>query len=277
EIVKLKTISSHELTDLILKIPVNKQVMMLDICGAGGFGGLVSKEIAMNEVKPKDVPSSAQTRAIDRMKDRAGMFILAASTDDKSSYEASRYSQGLLTYSLLDGMRGGCLKDNIYIDVMTMFNCSRDKVKQLAKEIGREQTPMIIPPSDASSFDIGIITPETIEKIPISLVKPIVIKCDIKENKKYKDNWGITVKLNAFLQTESDKENSLFEFKNIESLPDAFQIAGGYEVNSDVLTINIIIYKGDRELENFLLKGNSTEADIIIKKVYEKLIKYLNK
>ena len=42
---------------------------------------------------------------LDRLKDRTGVHVLAGCAADAVSYEATRYGQGLLTYSLLLGMR----------------------------------------------------------------------------------------------------------------------------------------------------------------------------
>ncbi|MCB0552402.1 MAG: hypothetical protein KDD02_02535, partial [Phaeodactylibacter sp.] len=67
-------------------------------------------------------------RALDRMKDRTGMFVLAGSAADKVSYEASQYGQGLLTYSILQGMSGFKLREDKYVDVALLFEYARDEV-----------------------------------------------------------------------------------------------------------------------------------------------------
>ena len=59
----------------------------------------------------RDVPGS-QVRALERVKDRNGLHLLAGAAADASSYEASRYGQGLLTYSLLLGMTGPASASN---------------------------------------------------------------------------------------------------------------------------------------------------------------------
>jgi WD40 repeat protein len=89
-------ISSRELTELIKQVPAAKKVLVLDTCHSGR---LIAELAAEREI-------SSSQRAFERMKDRTGMFILAGSAADAVSYEASPYGQGLLTYSLLMGMRG---------------------------------------------------------------------------------------------------------------------------------------------------------------------------
>ena len=84
----------------IKRIPALKQVLLLDTCASGK---LVERLTDKREV------DGSQIRALDRLKDRTGMHVLAGCAADAVSYEATRYGQGLLTYSLLTGMTGGAL------------------------------------------------------------------------------------------------------------------------------------------------------------------------
>jgi hypothetical protein len=62
---------------------------------------------------------------------------------NQSAYETSVYGQGLLTYSLLFGMKSGtALQNSSYVDVDALFQFSADKVKDLAKGIGGIQEPL---------------------------------------------------------------------------------------------------------------------------------------
>ena len=79
----------------------------------------------------------------DRLKDRTGFHVLLGCASDRVSYEASRYEQGLLTYSLLSGMRGAAPREGEFVDVSKLFQYSADEVPQLAKDIGGIQAPMI--------------------------------------------------------------------------------------------------------------------------------------
>ena len=90
-------VTSSELVDWIKQIPALKQVMLLDTCAAGAA--------AAKLMENRDL-SGDQVRALDRLKDRTGFHVLMGCAADRVSYEASQYSQGLLTYSLLEGMAG---------------------------------------------------------------------------------------------------------------------------------------------------------------------------
>src|SRR5207248_3171552 len=112
--------------------PARKQVLILDTCHAGKvFEKLTEK---------RSVPGS-QVRALERVKDRTGMFVLAGCAADSVSYETSRYGQGLLTYSLLLAMSGAKLHDREFVDVADLLGYAADKVPELARDIGDVQRP----------------------------------------------------------------------------------------------------------------------------------------
>src|SRR5207249_9058693 len=98
-------------------------------------------------IAKRDLPSD-QIRAIERLKDRTGFFVLMGSAADAVSYEASRYGQGLLTYSLLQGMRGAKLREGEYADVSSLFGYAQDTVPEMAKNIGGLQRPLLIARSE---------------------------------------------------------------------------------------------------------------------------------
>lgn len=90
-------LSSQELTEAIKQIPALKQVLILDTCASG--------RLVQELIEKRDI-SSSQIRALERVKDRTGMYVLSGCAADAVSCEASSYGQGLLTHSLLLGMRG---------------------------------------------------------------------------------------------------------------------------------------------------------------------------
>ena len=99
-------------------------------------------------------------------KDRTGLHILAGCAADAGSYEASRYGQGVLTYSLLFGMRGGSLKEDQFVDVSTLFKFSAQQGAEVGLGIGGIQRPVIASPK-GDTFEIGQVRPTTQPKIPL--------------------------------------------------------------------------------------------------------------
>jgi uncharacterized caspase-like protein len=165
-------VSSLELTDWIKQIPALKQTLVLDTCAAARLVQKLSER--------RDVPSS-QIRSLERMKDRTGLFILAGSAADAVSYEASRYGQGLLTYTLLLGMKGAALRENQFVDVGSWFNFATDEVPKLAKDIGGIQLPLPAIPSGGASFDVGQIVDEDKARIPLATVRPVFLQSSFQD------------------------------------------------------------------------------------------------
>ena len=111
---ELSTVSSAELRQWLgaKNMPL-KEVLILDTCAAG-----VANEELLKLAEKCDVPPD-QRRAVEFLKDATGTIVLMGSAADKVSYEASKYGQGLLTYALLEGMRGRS------VDVGSQLNMSR--------------------------------------------------------------------------------------------------------------------------------------------------------
>src|SRR5205823_7095414 len=130
-------VTSTELTEWIKQIPALKQVMILDTCAAGA---------AAKKLTEQRNVTGDQIRAIERLRDRTGFHVLMGCAADKVSYEATQYAQGLLTYSLLESMKGAALRDDEFVDISKLFQYAADRVPQLAQHIGGIQKPMIFAP-----------------------------------------------------------------------------------------------------------------------------------
>ena len=99
DLLQRATIASDELKKWFLAVSAQKQVLILDTCAAGAAAARLSSQA-------KDVQTDA-IRAIDQMQDVTGFHVLMGSAADAVSYEATQYGQGLLTYSLLRGIKSG--------------------------------------------------------------------------------------------------------------------------------------------------------------------------
>ena len=160
-------ISSNEFTEFIKAVPALKQILIIDACHSG--------RLASSLVSSRSAMSSTQIRALERMKDRTGLFVLAGSAADAVSYETTLYGQGLLTYSLLFGMKGAALRDDEFIDVLSLFQFAANKVPELAEEIGGIQKPEIRVPEDGKSFDIGRLDVADRDAIQLAAPKPVYV------------------------------------------------------------------------------------------------------
>jgi hypothetical protein len=151
--------------------PISKRILIYDACNSGSV-------VAHFEAGAKDL-NTDQRRALECMKDRAGMYVLAGSASDKSSYEASNYGHGLLTDSLINGMLSVASKKNTFVELGDLFAFVEDDVERLAKNINREQRPEVI---KAESYPIGIIDQNTDIKMPAEL--PVFVQVTMIDGKK---------------------------------------------------------------------------------------------
>ena len=150
----------------------------------------------------RDVPGD-QVRAIDRLKDRTGFYVLMGSAANASSYEASQYGEGLLTYSLLEGMRGAALRDGKFMDVSKLFEYAADMVPQLAVNVGGVQRPQISEPWGGSSFDVGAFETQDKQAIPLAMVKPLILRPLLLNQTEMTDNLQLVKMLEERLRATS--------------------------------------------------------------------------
>ena len=259
-------ISSQEMTDWINSVPAQKQVMILDACSSG--------KVVEDLIAVRNIPAS-QVRALDRMKDRTGMFVLAGSAADKVSYEASQYGQGLLTYSLLLGMSGAALRDGQTVDVMNLFQFARDQVPEFAKDVGGVQTPTLAFPTDASSFDIGLVT-ESVQ-IPVQKVKPVFIRSNLFENESWDDLLGLSEHLDTYLTNISSGPQSLgIIFLDVNAYQGAYSIKGQYLLEGEDVRLKGRLFQGKERLGDFRVSGSKGDLDGLVDLILEQVMEIMN-
>lgn len=243
------TISASEFTEYVKKIPALKQVMIIDACNSG--------KAVENLLAARDFDVS-QVKAIDRMKDRTGMFVISGSAADAVSYEASRYGQGLLTYSLLQAMKGASLRDGEFFDVNLLLNYARENVPKLAAGIGGIQTPQLLIPK-GGSFDIGQVNDDSKKLIPLNAIKTVFVRSNMMNTDELEDNLGLGKMIDDNLNEIALKgTNAEIVFIDTREFPDAYRLSGGYTQNNEMITLKLKI-KGPVEREQTLTATTKEE------------------
>ena len=234
---KAYTLSTEELTRWINNIAALKQVLIIDACNSGKIvEDLTGGTKALN---------SSQIRALDRMKDRTGMFIISGSAADKVSYEASEFGQGLLTYALLQGMRmPSVLRETAiadYVDIMELFQHARDEVPELAKSINGLQTPMLGFPKEGASIDIGILNETSINAIPpLADKKPVLVRSIFLSQDSFDDDLNLGSALEQEFKFETEKgKDAKFVYIDVNEYPGAFALRGFYSQKNGTITIKL--------------------------------------
>jgi len=262
------SLSSDELTDLLRATPAQKQVLILDTCHSGRVVEKLSER--------RDVPSN-QVRAVERVKDRTGMHVLAGCAADSVSYEATRYGQGLLTYSLLMGMHGAKLKNGELVDVVELFGYAVDKVPELARDIGGVQRPTIASPR-GDPFNIGRLTAADQAKMPpLQTVKPVVLRSVFQLEKPAVDSLKLSKLINDRLrEASSAPRGAKLVYVDAEDFPGALLVTGRYKVEDGKVTVTITLFTGVKAAgEPFTVEGTEDKKDELAGKIAAEIEKRL--
>jgi hypothetical protein len=268
------SISSDELTEWTKAIPALKQVMILDTCAAGA--------VATKLVEKRDV-SGDQIRALERLKDRTGIHVLMGSAADAVSYEASQYGQGLLTYALLQGMRGAALLDDGQVDISKLFNYAVDQVPQMARNVGGIQKPEIRIPKGGETFPIGMLTDQEKKLIPLAMVKPIVLRPRISLQELGDDTLGLINELRNLLRDASYVSvrgvvgQPQLVYVDEDELPGAFRPTGTYTIENDVVRVKLFIRRDGETVSTLpLIEGSKTDVAGLANTIRSKITDSLN-
>ena len=266
--VKLRdALSGDELAELIRAVPATgKQVLILDTCAAGrGIKALGQR---------RDVPGD-QKRALERVKDRNGLHLLAGAAADASSYEASRYGQGLLTYSLLLGMTGPGLKGT-ELDVLTWFGYAVDEVPELARGIGGVQRPQLSSPREGASFPVGLLDTEDRAKIPLPKARPLVVRAEFQEEESFKDVLGMAGRVDELLREASTKGDGVAPvFVDASEGEGAYQLAGRYRIQGDAVEMTVKVFRGNENVGRAVTRGTRDQPAGLAQAVVAEVSKIL--
>lgn len=266
------SITSEELVAWVNAIPALKQVMILDTCAAGA----AQKKL----IEKREVPGD-QIRAIDRLKDRTGFYVLMGAAADAPSYEASQYGQGLLTYSLLVGMRGAALREEKFVDVSKLFQYAADEVPQLARNVGGVQAPLIVAPQGGASFDVGEIVSADKAAIPLAMLKSVILRPVLLNSDEGTDNLELMAALRSRLRDESYVEKGggtgLREpnaiFVDEEEFPGGIRPSGFYTVAGQRVKVKLFLSRDGKKISQLEIEGSAQDRSALIDKIVAAMTK----
>jgi len=250
-------ISNQELTDWLtpnaenpndIYVKALKQLIILDTCAMGNF---------VDWKKDKDL-SGDQIRAMDFLKDKTGTFVLMGSAANRPSYEAGRYGQGLLTYSLLEGIKGSALqKATEYIDVRILLDYAEKRVPELGKDLQLDQRPIIKQPS-GTTFVIGQMTDAEKQKINLPSPKPMLLRPLLTNPEMGDDDLKFIPALRKRLDAESSFEvmkrsgqgEPVLVYIDDDNFPGAIRVTGTYSVAGDTVRVTAFLRKDGKTIAN---------------------------
>ncbi|MEI7831912.1 MAG: caspase family protein [bacterium] len=259
---KLVAVTSAELQQWCARIPAMKQVLVLDTCAAGAAADSL---LARREI------TGDQIRAIERLKDRTGLHVLMGCAADAKSYEANRYGQGVLTYALLQGMKGGALRDGQFADVSTLFAYASDQVPVLAANLGGVQRPMVMAPR-GNSFDIGAFNIDDRAKIPLSSEKMLVGRPLLLNPATVGDPLNLTSSWQARLRQDADA-NGKWVWVDSADFPGAVIPQGIYTQEGTKIILRLTLWKAGIPSALAPITGDSADIPTLLNAMEDALAK----
>ena len=242
-------ISTDTLSAWISSVPAKKRVVIFDACHSGRAAETLTSSRA---------PQSSQKRELERLKDRNGMFVLAASESNQKSWEDRQLQQGLLTYSLLFGLhsRKGVRPDGA-VDVQGLFQFARDYVPQLANGINEDQTPVLtVPDKESSSFSIGWVSGDT--KIEAGRKSEFIVQSMFLNKEGFNDDVQLSVAFDQRLEAgEVGGPIGKMIFANTRQMNEACAIRGLYLVRDGKITLEGRVF----------LPGKAAPIEFLVKDV----------
>ena len=260
-------ISTAELTEWMKpqNIKAQKRILIFDACNSGqaikDFVKMGNDD--QNYLAARNDDKAQQIKAIDKLNEKSGLFILSASASNQSAYEMGRYSQGLLTYSLLKAIKQQpeILEYGKFLNISRWFNAAEKTVSDLAKESGARQEPQIVTNTD---FNIGVVDEEVMSKIILPQEKPLFAASNFQNSNEAiaDDDLELTKQINLKLnEISSSGANSKIMYVTTTNSPDAYTLIGRYEVKGNTVIVKINIKQNKVIKQHFELSGTKDKLN----------------
>jgi WD40 repeat protein/uncharacterized caspase-like protein len=269
-------ISTTELSEWInpKSLKAQKRVLIFDACNSGqAINDIAGKDLAV-----RNDDKSQQIKAIDKLNEKSGLFVLSAAASNQSAYEMGRYAQGLLTYSLLKAVKQQpeILENGKYLNLSRWFNAAVETANQLSTENGARQEPQVV---SNTNFNVGLIDNEVITKIVLPQEKPLFAASIFLNSDESisDDNLELSKIINLQLADISSRGSvSKILYVTATNSPDAWSLSGRYEVKGNEVTVKANL-KQNREIkQRFEIKGNKDKLNELAAAIAEKAASMLN-
>lgn len=120
------------------RIPAKRLAFFLDCCFSGGLGA----KVLQVDARPRGALQSVDARLNALAGD--GRIIFTASKADEPAWENGRYGHGLLTYFLMEALRGADeARDGDRISLYALLRHVTSRVQAAAQQLGQVQNPTV--------------------------------------------------------------------------------------------------------------------------------------
>ena len=267
-------ISTEEISEWIKPqvMKAQKRILIFDACNSGQ----VIKEMisigqkGQNYLASRSDEKGKQVKAIEKLNERSGMFILSASASDQKAYEMGKYNQGTLTYSLLRAIKEepDILEDRKYLNVSRWFNAAEKSVGELARETGASPQPQVV---STTNFNIGVVDEDVRDKIVLPFKKPMLTRSEFRNTDLRLDN----LKLRAIVDKELDEISGHSSSASIMYSPEydganIYAISGDYTVTGNLVAVSVMLTKGGTDVKTkFEVNGTVNQPEIMAKSIVD--------
>ena len=232
-------------------IKAQKRVFVFDACHSGQ---IINQTIAFNG---RGDDEATRKRQLDKLKDKNGMMILAASADNESAYEDETLNQGVLTYYLLQAIKEA---EDTTLMVRQWFDDAIKGVIEYSRVNGNKQEPNSF---GDGRFEIGNVTEQVRSIIDISCPKTRIGLCEFMSLGSVEETYPtLKNELSNILKISSGRGDFVYS-KNIEK---AYRISGVFTLEKNKLFVQYDIKKDDQLLATIKLpvfKKNAKEKEIL--------------
>jgi len=257
-------IGTEELAEWIQPqvMKAQKRILIFDACNSGqALKEIISfNQDSKNLLASRGDENGKQKKAIEKLNEKSGMFILSASASDQKAYELGKYNQGALTYSLLKAIKEqpDILEDRQYLNISRWFSAAEKTVGELSRETGTRQQPQVV---STSNFNIGIVDDDVRNRIVLPFEKFLFTRSDFRNTELRTDNLKLRNLIDKELSNLSDDNsdapllfNPEYEGVNIYSL------SCDYTVTGNDVNVSAVLIKGGVEIKaRFELKGKADD------------------
>jgi hypothetical protein len=276
-------ISTQELSEWMkpANIKAQKRILIFDACNSGQ----AIKELVkigseqQNYVSARNDDNAEQIKAIEKLNEKSGLFILSASASNQNAYEAGRYTQGLLTYALLKAIkeRPDILESNKYLDVSRWFNSAEKTVDNLAAETNARQEPQIV---SAGNFNVGIVDTEVIAAINLPQEKALFTASNFQngDDAIAFDDLGVNKLTNNKLEDVSAMGAiNVISYAESSNSPDAYSLSGRYNIKGEDVIIKTNILQNRIIKYRFEAKGSKNNLEQLAENIVRQVSDWVEK
>jgi hypothetical protein len=273
-------ISTEEIAEWIKPqvMKAQKRILIFDACNSGqAIKEMISlNQNGQNVLASRGDDKSKQAKAIEKLNEKSGMFILSASASDQKAYEMGKYNQGVLTYSLLKAIKEQpeILEDRQYLNISRWFNAAEKTVVELARETGARQQPQLV---STSNFNIGVVDDDVRNKIVLPFEKLLFTRSEFRNAELRLDNLKLRNLVDKRLSEISDNgSGNLFLYNPDYDGANVYSLNGDYSIKGNETVISVLIIKGEAEIvHRFEIKSDISKPEPIADTIVNKFLQWV--